>query len=175
MSVSFCFNIKNDTGWNPNTIFYYNGSINDVQPVHNPEEYKYLQSVYKETTGRDLITYWWTSSAPVYTRIFGVLRPGSQIAEYNGRLLALKQLSDEYMEVYGDPKFFTPMTVLKIVNKPGPEGYVIGYSTIGIKYEVLDAITQCDYDWAKIKFNGQDAWIAMGDVLGDEYGIRSKT
>lgn len=79
------------------------------------------------------------------------------------------------MEVYGDPKFFTPMTALKIVNKPGPEGYVIGYSTIGIKYEVLDAITQCDYDWAKIKFNGQDAWIAMGDILGDEYGIRSKT
>ena len=93
MAIHFRFNIKNDPNWNPDTIFYYNGAINEIQGVHNTEEDKYLQSIYKETTGRDMKGYTWdSSSAPVQIRIFGVLNPGSQIAGMNAKLDEIRNL-----------------------------------------------------------------------------------
>lgn len=74
-TMDFIFNIKGDPGWNPGTLFYYNGAINEIQGIHNPEELKYLQSIYQETHNRPLKSYGWTNQAPVYVRIFGVLRP----------------------------------------------------------------------------------------------------
>jgi hypothetical protein len=96
MGMHFCFNIKGDPNWKPNDIHYYNGDINEIQYVHNMEEYKYLQSVYKDVTGLDLITYHWVNMAPVYVRIFGVLKPGSQTAAIKERLVALEQLAKDY-------------------------------------------------------------------------------
>ena len=53
--MSFAFNIVNDElNWNPGTMFFYNGDINEIQGIHNMEEMKYLQSCWKECTGRDL-------------------------------------------------------------------------------------------------------------------------
>lgn len=43
MGMSFCFNIKGDPNWNPGTMFFYNGDINEIQGIHNTEEYKYIQ------------------------------------------------------------------------------------------------------------------------------------
>ena len=84
MAISFLFNIKNDPGWNPDTVFFYNGDLNLVQGVHNPEELKYIKQAYKDTTNLDLKTYNWNGKvAPVYNRIFGVLRPFSY-QEYIG-------------------------------------------------------------------------------------------
>ena len=56
-------------------MYYYNGAVNEIQPVHNTEELKYLRSIYKDTTGRDLKDYQWNNAVPVYIRIFGALRP----------------------------------------------------------------------------------------------------
>ena len=92
MGMHFCFNIKGDPNWNPNTIFYYNGAINEIQGVHNTEEDKYLQSIYKETTGRDMKGYTWDNNAPVHVRIFGVLNPGSQIAGMDAKLEEIRKL-----------------------------------------------------------------------------------
>lgn len=76
---SFSFIIKDDKGWNPNTIYYYNAQVNQIQGFHNPEEFKWVKNVYKETTGRDLKHFTWTSKAPVYTRIFGTWKPSKNI------------------------------------------------------------------------------------------------
>ena len=96
MGIHFRFNIKNDPSWNPDTIFYYNGSINEIQGIHNTEEDKYLMSIFKETTGRELQGYTWdSSSAPVQIRIFGVLNPGSQIAGMDKKLEEIKRLIQE--------------------------------------------------------------------------------
>lgn len=83
MAMSFRFNIKNDPGnWNPGTVYFYNGSINEVQGIHNGEEHKYIQDVYKECTGLELKGYIWDAKvAPVYVRLFGTLQPGSQTGE----------------------------------------------------------------------------------------------
>ena len=78
MSMSFMFNIKGDPNWNEGTIFFYNGDINEIQGVHNPEEFNYMQSCWKECTGRDLKTYGWNNTAPVYVRVFGTLQPSSK-------------------------------------------------------------------------------------------------
>lgn len=88
MAMHFRFNIKNDPGnWNPGTVFFYNGSINEIQGVHNTEEDKYLISTYKETTGMDLATYVWDGAvAPVYIRLFGTLQPGSQSSQIKSAL-----------------------------------------------------------------------------------------
>lgn len=91
--MHFTFNIKNDPGWNPETVFYYNGSINEVQGVHNTEELKYIDAIYKETTGRTLSHYNWDAKqAPVYLRVFGVLCPGSQTAAI---VDALKKIQEQ--------------------------------------------------------------------------------
>lgn len=81
-TMDFCFNIKDDPAWNQKyaagALYFYNGAINEVQGVHNTEERNYLYSIYKDTTGRSMKEYFWSSKAPVYIRFFGVVRPGSQ-------------------------------------------------------------------------------------------------
>lgn len=75
-SMDFTFNIKGDpANWEPNTIYYYNGAINEVQPVHNLEELKYLRAIWRDTHGRDLKHYDWNNMVPVYVRVFSVTRP----------------------------------------------------------------------------------------------------
>ena len=71
----FSFNIKGDPAWNPNTIYLYNGAINEIQGFHNTEEFKWFGIVYKDEYGKDLKHYNWTNNVPVYVRVFGVLRP----------------------------------------------------------------------------------------------------
>ena len=76
-NMSFIFNIKGDPSWNEGTMFFYNGAINKIQGIHNPEELYYLQICWKECTGRDLKPYGWDTSAPVYNRVFGTLVPSN--------------------------------------------------------------------------------------------------
>ncbi len=71
--------ISGDAGWNAQTIWYYNGAINEIQPLHNLEELKYLRAIYNDTHGgRDLKHYEWNTQAPVYVRIFGALKPSTE-------------------------------------------------------------------------------------------------
>ena len=96
MTMDFFFNIKNDPAWNPGTIFFYNGAVNKVQGVHNTEELKYMQSIWKECTGRDLKAYGWNTKAPVYVRLFGTLQPGNdKESEIMKQLERLKALLEE--------------------------------------------------------------------------------
>lgn len=78
-TMDFTFMIGGDdaSGWNAQTIYYYNGAINEVQPIHNLEELKYLRAIYSDTHGFNLKHYEWNQTAPVYHRIFGVVRPTS--------------------------------------------------------------------------------------------------
>ena len=96
-SMSFLFNIKGDPNWNPGTMFFYNGAVNEIQGVHNMEELKYLQSCWKECTGRDLKSYGWTNQAPVYVRVFGTLNPDG--AGTDGRVIKrIKELEKSLEE-----------------------------------------------------------------------------
>ena len=93
MAMSFAFNIVNDElNWNPGTMFFYNGDINEIQGIHNQEEMKYLQSCWKETTGRDLKLYGWSAQAPVYVRLFGTLQPSSKSQEVLDEIKKLEEL-----------------------------------------------------------------------------------
>ena len=91
-NMSFMFNIKGDPNWNEGTIFFYNGDINEIQGVHNPEEFNYMQSCWKECTGRDLKTYGWNNTAPVYVRVFGTLQPSSKSQEVLDEIKKLEDL-----------------------------------------------------------------------------------
>ena len=93
MAMSFMFNIKGDPGnWEPNTMYFYNGDINEIQPVHNTEELKYMYAIWKECTGRDLKAYGWTNRAPVYVRVFGTLQPSSKSQAVLDELKKLEEL-----------------------------------------------------------------------------------
>ena len=95
-NMSFIFNIKGDPNWNEGTMFFYNGAINRIQGIHNPEELKYLQIIWKECTGRDLKPYGWTNKAPVYVRVFGTLQPDNdKESQVMKQLERLKQLLEE--------------------------------------------------------------------------------
>lgn len=75
-TMDFTFQISGDPNWDQGTIFFYNGAVNEIQPVHNLEELKYLRAIYADTCGK-LVHYSWNNVAPVYIRIFGVTRPTS--------------------------------------------------------------------------------------------------
>ena len=92
MGMSFLFNIKGDPNWNAGTMFFYNGDINEIQGVHNTEELKYVQSCWKECTGRDLKVYGWNNMAPVYVRVFGTLCPTSKDEQVLNELKKLEEL-----------------------------------------------------------------------------------
>ena len=95
-NMSFMFNIKGDPNWNEGTMFFYNGAINRIQGVHNMEELKYMNSTWKECTGRDLKAYGWTNRAPVYVRVFGTLQPGNdKESQIMKQLERLKKLLEE--------------------------------------------------------------------------------
>lgn len=95
-NMSFMFNIKGDPSWNEGTMFFYNGAINRIQGVHNMEELKYMNSTWKECTGRDLKAYGWTNRAPVYVRVFGTLQPGNdKESQIMKQLERLKKLLEE--------------------------------------------------------------------------------
>lgn len=182
MSMSFLFNVVGDTSehhFHPGTIYFYNGDINEIQGVHNPEELKYLGDTYKTVTGRDLKLYsWGPKTGPVHTRIFGVLKPGSHTAEIQNALRKLQEETKKYIEIYGDPKWFTPQVAMRIRTDANLTSETIGISYPGEKFEVLDAFTACDYHWAKINYTPKGAtksriaYIAMGHIDGTEYGIK---
>ena len=95
-NMSFMFNIKGDPSWNEGTMFFYNGAINKIQGVHNMEELNYMNSTWKECTGRDLKAYGWTNNAPVYVRVFGTLQPGNDTeSQIMKQLERLKNLLEE--------------------------------------------------------------------------------
>lgn len=175
MTMDFFFNIKNDPSWNPGTVFFYNGAINKIQGVHNTEEWKYLEICYNETHVRAIRTYMWDAKiAPVYIRLFGVLQPTSDDTEMNKILFQLQKLAEQYNAIYGNPKHYKAKVVTVVRKEPNRTSEILGYTTIDTVYEVADCTTACDWDWAKINFNGQMGWTTMGDILGNQYGERMK-
>lgn len=95
-TMDFTFTIKGDPNWNSGTVFFYNGAVNEIQPVHNLEELKYLRSVYKDThDDHDLKHYDWNNNVPVYVRIFGAVRPSTSDNNVKATLeKLLKQLEN---------------------------------------------------------------------------------
>lgn len=77
----FMFNAKGYPElYEEGTLFYYNGQINEVQPIHNQEEIKYLNEIYTDATGRKLKDYRWDKGKDDGVKnFFGVVHPGSQV------------------------------------------------------------------------------------------------
>ena len=176
MTMDFFFNIKNDPGnWEPNTMYFYNGATNKVQPVHNMEELKYMEICYNETHRRAIRTFVWDAQvAPVYMRLFGTLQPGADDPKLSQLMFEIQKLAEQYNEIYGNPKRYKAKVVTVVRKEPDRTSEVLGYTTIDTIYDVIDCTTACDWDWAKINFNGQMGWTAMGDILGNQYGERLK-
>lgn len=177
MSMHFTFRIEGRDpgqaylqGWDPNKVYYYNGERNEVAYVHNEEELKYLRTVYKESRGRELTHYVWTTNAPVFIRIFGVVRPLTGAGTNRSMIEALNDKIKEYEDAYWAPKFFIPKVALHIRKSPNRTSESLGVCDVNRKYQVLEATTQCDWHWGKINHNGIVGWIAMGDITGEWYG-----
>lgn len=177
--ICFAFNIKNDSAWNPGTIYYYDGETNRVKGFHNEEEFKYFMQTFEETTGLPLKVYSWDAKfAPVYARLFGVLNPIGEKKEEEQALWKLQRYTDIYRKAYGDPTHFTPDSQLAIRDNPAKRASIIGSTVVGTKYKVLETVTRCDYHWAKVEItvNGevQQGWFTMGNIIGDWYGEQHK-
>lgn len=77
--MAFRFNIKDDPeNWNPGTVYLYNGAINEIQGIHNSEEHKYIQEIFKDCAQRDLQGYTWEKGKSEYKHLFALLNPGAQ-------------------------------------------------------------------------------------------------
>lgn len=175
MAIHFLFKIKNDAqSWNPDTVYYYNGDTNNIKGVHNPEELKYIKQTYFETTGYDLVRYNWSNEAPVYVRLFSVLNPYPHGVDEQSLINELKELIAEYITMYADPDWFIARMVLPIRDAALKSGAIIGYTSVNQRFIVEDAILACDIQWAVIKYNNQTAYVPMGDISGDEYGIKER-
>lgn len=178
MGINFFFNVKGDPkNFEPGTLFFYNGNDNVVQPVHNLEELKWLQGIYEDCNGKGLKTYWWTSNAPVHIRIFGVLQPGTTgmySKEIQGKIDYMKEKAKAYIDIYGDPTHFTPKIAVPIRADCTKTAEILGTAEIDKTYHMTKTTTVCDYHWGAIEYNGQVAWITIGDITGETYGILEK-
>ena len=178
MGINFFFNVKGDpANWNPGTMFFYNGDVNEIQGVHNPEELKYIEATYADCNDKGLKTYWWTNIAPVYVRIFGVLQPGSTDLyndEIAKKIAYMKEKAKAYIEIYGDPTHFIPKIAVPIRADCTKTAEILGTAVINYKYKLSKTVTVCDYHWGAIEFNGKTAWITLGDITGETYGILEK-
>lgn len=175
MPVSFFFNVKGDpNNFNPGTLWFYNGDINEIQGVHNTEEMKYIQAIFEDANKRPLKCYWWTNMAPVYVRVFGVLNPGGTgiySKEIQKQIKYIKEMTKAYIDIYGDPTHFTPKIAVPIRADCTKTAEILGTAIIDKTYEMDKTTTVCDYHWGRIDFNGQKAWITIGDITGETYGI----
>ncbi len=175
MAMHFLFNIKNDEqGWDPNKTYYYNGDANTIKWVHNSEELGYIKQTFFETTGADINTFNWSNLAPVYVRLFSVLNPYPYGVDEQSLINELKELIAEYITMYADPDWFIARMVLPIRDAALKSGAIIGYTSVNQRFIVEDAILACDIQWAVIKYNNQTAYVPMGDISGDEYGIKER-
>lgn len=93
----FMFNAKGyPEMYEEGTLFYYNGQINEVQPIHNQEEIKYLNEIYTDATGRKLKDYRWDKGKDDGVKnFFGVLHPGSQVDAIKKKIDAIIAELDE--------------------------------------------------------------------------------
>lgn len=93
----FMFNAKGyPEMYEEGTLFYYNGQINEVQPIHNQEEIKYLNEVYTDATGRKLKDYRWDKGKDDGVKnFFGVMHPGSQVEAIKKKIDAIIAELDE--------------------------------------------------------------------------------
>ena len=89
-------------------------------------------------------------------------------------MFEIQKLAEQYNEIYGNPKRYKAKVVTVVRKEPNRTSENLGYTTIGTIYDVLDCTTACDWEWAKINFNRQMGWTAMGDILGNQYGERLK-
>lgn len=177
MSLCFFFNIKGDPDWEPGTLFYYNGDVNEVQPVHNLEEMKYVQATYEDAYNRQLVTYFWNNMAPVYVRFFGVVQPGT--TGWNAKFLKekidrIRELSKVYVDIYGDPTGFIAHIRVPIRADCDKTSEILGWANINQYFDLDKTTTVCDYHWGRINYNGVKAWIAIGDITGEVYGEWTK-
>nr|DAR66507.1 MAG TPA: hypothetical protein [Caudoviricetes sp.] len=177
MAMHFTFKIEGGDpklgylqGWDPNKIYYYNGEENEIAYINHPEELKYLREIFKETHRRELKHYVWNVNVPIFVRIFGVLRPWTGAGGMRQALDELKRRVKEYEDIYWDPKFFIPRMAIHIRKEPTRISESLGICKINEKYEVLESTTRCDWHWAKVRHNGVEGWMAMGDVTGEWYG-----
>ena len=177
MSMCFTFRIEGRDpgqpylhGWDPRKVYFYNGDDNEIIYIENEEILARLREVYKESRGRDLVHYVWTTNAPVFIRIFGVLRPNDGTGVKREGLEALNRKIAEYEDAYWRPTHFMPKVALHIRKEPTRTSESLGVCDINRKYKVIETVTQCDWHWAKINHNGIVGWIAMGDITGEWYG-----
>lgn len=91
----FTFVVHGEPDYIKDGVYFYNGSINEVQLVHNLEEWKYIKEIYNNVTGRELKHYTWDTTAPVYRRIFAVWTPTADDA-------AIKKTLDEIIKEMED-------------------------------------------------------------------------
>ena len=106
--------------------------------------------------------------------MFGTLQPQSEDPELTKLLFQIQNLAEQYNAIYSNPKHYKAKVVTVVRTEPNRTSEILGYTTIDTIYEVTDCTTACDWDWAKINFNGQTGWTAMGDILGNQYGERLK-
>lgn len=102
--------------------------------------------------------YYWTSQAPVYRRIFGVLQPGAREKMIQDAINSIKQDIAKFIDIYGKPTWMVSQQQMWIRESPAKNAEIIGYTTVGSKYNILDSVTACDYHWAKVE-------VDVGDTL----------
>lgn len=79
-SMQFTFEVKGDKSFDERTIYYYNPVENAIIGLSHPDQLNILRTIHKDSSGRDLPHYKWTSNAPWYSRFMQVYKPSRRDA-----------------------------------------------------------------------------------------------
>ncbi len=69
LPMEFTFQISGDKAHDPRTVYYANTSRGIYRGLTNIDEWKIIQHIYKDCTGRDMPHYKWDAGAPWYVRV----------------------------------------------------------------------------------------------------------
>ena len=86
----------------------------------------------------------------------------------------MKEKAKDYIDIYGDPTHFTPKIAVPIRADCTKTAEILGTAEIDKTYHMTKTTTVCDYHWGAIQYNDQVAWITIGDITGETYGILEK-
>lgn len=197
MYGSFLFTVTEGDGeFSKGAVFMYNAATNSVTGMHNGEELKYVIEAYKKSYGEDMRTETYSTTAPVYRRIFGGLNTDTkggysrlddikkQLADIAKQLKQdeilnqLEEIKEDYSDLANQlsgnditkKRTFVANVNLNIRKTASVSGEKVGVLKKGESVQVVGSAQADGLYWVSFMKDGELVYVASKVVGGEVYG-----
>lgn len=197
MYGSFLFTVTEGDGeFSKGAVFMYNAATNSVTGMHNSEELKYVIESYKKSYGEDMRTETYSTTAPVYRRVFGGLNTDTkggysrlddikkQLEDIAKQLKQdeilnqLKEIKEDYSDLADQlsgnditqKRTFVANVNLNIRKTASASGEKVGVLKKGESIQIVGSAQADGFYWVSFTKDGELVYVASKVVGGEVYG-----